>query len=276
MNQPEFLNVGQVRTRHVTQGEGEPVVLLHGIGRSLEDWADTVPAFAAHHRVYALDLIGFGLTDKPDVPYTLPGLARFVRHYLDAVGETRPVHLVGNSMGGAVAQQFAAMYPQQVRKLVLVNSAGFGREVTFVLRLLAVPKLGEWLMAPNPRNSARAVQGLFHDSRFATAERRRHAQLLARQPNRARSYLSVARFLGGWRGVHPHWREALTRQVAERKLATLIIWGDRDKILPAKHLEHARRVYPHARSHLFPQTGHMPQIERAGEFNALVLKFLGE
>ncbi|WP_027482331.1 alpha/beta fold hydrolase [Deinococcus pimensis] len=276
MNAPDFLHVREVRTRHQVQGEGDPVVLLHGIGRSLEDWSDTLPALAERHRVYAPDLIGFGLTDKPDVPYTLAGLARFVRHYLDAVSETRPVTLIGNSLGGAVAQQFAVMYPERTRKLVLVGSAGFGQDVTLALRMLAVPRLGERLMTPDPRGSARVVRSLFHDPSFATPERREHALLLATQPDRARAYLGVARFLGGWRGVRREWRDTLTRQLAALRLPTLIVWGERDRILPATHLESARRVYPHARTHLFPDTGHLPQIERAGDFNTLVTRFIGE
>lgn len=276
MKTPEFLSVREVRTRHQVQGEGHPVVLLHGIGRSLEDWADTLPALAERHRVYALDLIGFGLTDKPDVPYTLAGLARFVKHYLNAVDETRPVTLIGNSLGGAVAQQFAVLYPQQVRRLILVNSAGFGQDVTVALRMLAVPRLGERLMTPDPRNSARTVKSLFHDPRFATPARREHALFLAGQPDRSRAYLSVARFLGNWRGVHPEWRDTLTRHLATLQVPTLIVWGERDRILPATHLNHARRLYPHARTHLFPDTGHMPQIERAEEFNTLVTRFIGE
>lgn len=271
---PEFIAVQAVRTHHVVQGEGPPVVLLHGIGRSLEDWSETIPALAARHRVYAPDLIGFGLTDKPDVPYSLAGLARFVHHYLAAAGETRPVTVIGNSLGGAVAQQFAVMYPEQVSRLVLVNSAGFGQDVTVALRLLAVPYLGERLMVPSPRTSARVVGSLFHDPQFATPERQQHAQLLAEQPDRARSYLRVARVLGGWRGVHPGWRDALTRRLAERRLPTLIVWGDQDRVLPAHHLDQARRLYPHARSHLFAQTGHLPQIERAAEFSGLVLNFM--
>jgi pimeloyl-ACP methyl ester carboxylesterase len=273
---PEFISVRAVRTHHARHGEGSPVVLLHGIGRSLEDWSETMPALAVRHRVYAPDLIGFGLTDKPDVPYSLAGLARFVHHYLAAAGETRPVTVIGNSLGGAVAQQFAVMYPAQVSRLVLVNSAGFGQEVTVALRLLAVPYLGERLMVPSPRTSARVVDSLFHNPQFATPERQQHAQLLAGQPDRARSYLRVARFLGDWRGVRPGWRDTLTRRLAERRLPTLVVWGDRDQVLPARHLEQARRLYPHARSHLFAQTGHLPQIERAAEFNALVLSFMEE
>ncbi len=276
MLQPDFLEVQSVRTRHIKRGKGDPVVLLHGIGRSLEDWSDTIPALAERYQVYVPDLIGFGLTDKPDVPYTLPGLARFVRHYLSAAGETRPVTLIGNSLGGAVAQQFAVMYPEQTKNLVLANSAGFGQEVAVALRLLAVPRLGERLMAPHPRNSARLVKSLFHDPQFATAERRAHAQFLAGQPGRAVSYLRVARYLGNWRGVHQAWRDTLTRQLAERQIPTLIVWGEHDRVLPAHHLRAAQTLYPHARTHLFASTGHLPQIEQAPAFNALILNFLGE
>jgi len=271
---PDLLPVESVKTRHVVCGEGGPVVLLHGIGRSLEDWSETLPALAEQHRVYALDLIGFGLTDKPDVPYSLPGLARFVHHYLAVVGESRPVTLIGHSLGGAVAQQFALMYPEQTKSLVLVNSAGFGQEVTLALRLLAVPHLGEWLMVPNPRKSARVVKSLFHDPQFATPERRDHAQFLAVQPDCARASLRVVRFLGGWRGAHASWRDTLTRTLAKQRTPTLVVWGEQDRILPAHHLKAAQNLYPHARTHLFPDTGHMPQIEQARAFNALILDFL--
>lgn len=276
MSGPELLQVQSVQVRHAVQGEGEPVVLLHGIGRSLEDWSETLPALAARGRVYVPDLIGFGLSDKPDVPYTLAGLARFVHHYLAAVGETRPVTLIGHSLGGAVAQQFAVMYPAQVRRLVLVGSAGFGPQVTLALRLVTVPGLGERLMVPRPGSSARLVRSLFHDPQFATPERRRHAQMLAEHPGHARTFLGVARFLGSWRGVHAGWRGALTRPLAERRLPTLIVWGERDRVLPARHLRAARTLYPHARTHLFARTGHLPQIEQAAAFNALVLSFLGD
>ncbi|MPY66564.1 alpha/beta fold hydrolase [Deinococcus sp. SDU3-2] len=276
MPPPAFLDVSGVRTRHVQAGSGPPVVLLHGIGRSLEDWSETVGPLAARHAVYAPDLIGFGLTDKPDVPYTLAGLARFVRHYLDAVGETRPVTLVGNSLGGAVAAQFALLFPERTRALVLVNSAGFGQSVTLALRLATVPRLGEVLLRPSPRSARRTVASLFHDPRHVTPERVRWAEHLGRQPGAARAFLRVARHLGTWRGIHPQWRRTLAGDLAGRKLPTLIVWGERDLILPAAHLEEARRLYPHARTHLFPETGHVPQIERAADFHRLVLEFLEE
>ncbi|WP_216327602.1 alpha/beta fold hydrolase [Deinococcus aestuarii] len=273
---PTFTEVGGVRTRFAVQGDGPPLLLLHGIGRSLEDWSANVAPLAARHRVYALDLIGFGYTDKPDVPYTLGGLARFAVHFLDAVGETRPVVLMGNSLGGAVAQRFAVAYPERTRALVLVNSAGFGPEVAAVLRALSVPRLGELLLQPTARNARQTVRSLFHDRTFATEERVAQALDLSRQPHAARAFLRVLRDLGDWRGVKAAWREELQERLARQGVPTLIIWGDRDVILPARLLEAARRYHPHARTHLFQATGHVPQLERAETFNRLVLDFLQE
>ncbi|GMA17079.1 alpha/beta fold hydrolase (plasmid) [Deinococcus metallilatus] len=273
---PRSLTVGDIRTRFAVQGEGPPVLLLHGIGRSLEDWSETLGPLARGQRVYALDLIGFGYTDKPDVPYTLAGLARFAAHFLDAVGETRPVTLIGNSLGGAVAQQFAVQFPERTRALVLVNSAGFGPEVAPVLRALAVPHLGELLLRPTRWNARQTVRSLFHAPALVTEERVAQALDLARQPGAARAFLRVLRDLGDWRGAKAPWRAALHGPLAARRVPTLIVWGDRDRILPAAHLAAARERQPHARTHLFPRTGHMPQLERPGAFNRLVLDFLQE
>ena len=271
---PHFLDVGGVRTRHVTGGDGLPVLLLHGIGRSLEDFGPTIGALSTTHRVYAPDMIGFGYTDKPDVSYSLPGLARFVRHYLDAVAETRPVTLIGNSLGGAVAQMFAVLYPGRARGLVLVNSAGFGRDVALALRLCAVPGLGERLLAANPGGARRVTRSLFASPDFATPERIAHTLDLSRQPGAARAFLSVLRSIGDVRGARAGWQAELAERLPALNLPTLIVWGDRDEILPVRHLEAARRTHPHASVHLFEQTGHVPQIEREASFTALLRQFL--
>ena len=264
-----------VRTRYAVTGEPErpPLVLLHGIGRSLEDWSASTP-LAEHYRLYAPDLIGFGYTDKPDGPYTLEHLATFVKDFLEAVGETRPVALLGNSLGGAVAQAFAVHYPERTRALVLVASAGFGKEVILALRLITVPGLGELLMKPSRRSAENTIQSFFHDPSFMTEERVAHTLGLARQPGAAKAFLATARNLGTWRGVRAAWREGLSRRLAALESPTLLIWGEYDEVLPAAHLETARALYPHAEAHLFRDTGHAPQLERADEFNALVLDFL--
>lgn len=273
-----YLAVRGVRVRCRDEGDRTmpPVVLLHGIGRSLEDWAGLYGRLAPDHRVIALDLPGFGLSERTAGRYSLETFARFVLAALDALGEHRPVHLVGNSLGGAIALKISALEPQRVRSLVLANSAGFGKEVTLALRLLAIRPLGRRLMRDTSRKAAyRTERALFFDKRFVTEERLDHAQAVSANPVYAEVLLSVASHLGTVRGVRRRWRTRLLTTAAAQRKPTLVVWGDEDRVLPATHLEHARRMFPHAEFHLFERCGHMPQIEREEEFDALVRAFIG-
>ncbi|MGR6319701.1 alpha/beta fold hydrolase [Micromonospora soli] len=270
------LAVAGRRVRCRIAGEGPPVVLLHGIGRTLEDFTALHAALARDHRVLGVDLPGHGGSAPLDAPHTLPVLATAVAGFLDAAGVTGPVHLVGNSLGGAVAMRLAADQPARVASLVLVNSAGFGREVTVALRVLAVRPIARLLLRPHPALARRTERAIFFDPIYVTEERIATALAAARQPHAARVMLELVRSLGTWRGVRPEWRAELLAAVAALDLPTLLVWGDRDLILPASHLTNARTRLPGARHHLFPDTGHMPQIERAAEFEALVRRFWSE
>jgi 2-hydroxymuconate-semialdehyde hydrolase len=272
-----YVNVRGARIRYHESGDpaAPPVVLLHGIGRSLEDWAPQHPLLGDDHRVISIDLPGFGLSQRLPEHTTLPALARGVWATLDAIGETRPVHLMGNSLGGALSMQMVVEEPARVSTLTLVNSAGFGKEVTFALRMLAIPGMGRPLLGRIDQLTAPQVERtLFASSTMVTAERVAMAIKVARQPDFATVYLEIARELGGFWGVAAQWRAELLPRVASLAKPTLLVWGDRDRILPVSHLEAARLAFPAAQWHLFPRTGHMPQLERPEEFAALVRKLL--
>ncbi|MGW5083238.1 alpha/beta fold hydrolase [Micromonospora echinospora] len=258
------------RVRCRISGDGPPVVLLHGIGRTLDDFAALHTALARDHLVLAVDLPGHGGSAPLDGPHTLPALAGAVARFLDVAGVTGPAHLVGNSLGGAVAMRLAVDAPGRAASLALLNSAGFGREVTVALRLLAIRPLAPLLLRPHPRIVRRSERAIFYDPSYVTDERIAAALAVAGQPHAARVMLELVRDLGTWRGVRPRWRAELLDAVAALDLPTLLVWGDRDLILPAAHLAYARSRLPHARSHLFRDTGHMPQIERTAEVEALL------
>ncbi|MEH0974503.1 alpha/beta fold hydrolase [Micromonospora sp. CPCC 205546] len=264
------------RVCHRVDGDGPPVLLLHGIGRTLRDFTELHELLAERFRVHSVDLPGYGGSLPMARPCTLPALGEFAAHYLDAVGVEKPVHVVGNSLGGAVAMRLAASEPARVASLTLVNSAGFGREVTIALRLLALRPLGRLLLRPTRWAAHRAERSLYHDPALATAERVAHALAVARQPYAARVMLETARSLGTFRGVSPQWREELLAEVERLDVPTLVVWGDRDLILPAAHLDAARSRLPRARTHLFADCGHMPQIECAEEFHRLLVDFWAE
>ncbi|WP_200214530.1 alpha/beta fold hydrolase [Micromonospora coerulea] len=268
----EFTVAGR-RVRCRISGAGPAVVLLHGIGRTLDDFTAQHELLAADHRVVSVDLPGHGGSAPLAASHTLPALAAAVGEFLDAAGVDRPAHLVGNSLGGAVAMRLAVEDPSHAATLALVNSAGFGREVTIALRLLALRPLGRLLLRPHPAIARRTELAIFRDPAYATEERIATALAVARQPHAARVMVELVRSLGTWRGVRPQWRAELLDAVARLDLPTLVVWGDRDLILPATHLAAARSRLPRARTHLFRDTGHMPQIECAEEFHTLLRDF---
>lgn len=277
MSRPAFIEVDGRRTRVRVDGDPDraPVLLVHGIGRSLEDWAPQHERLAQNHRVISLDVPGFGFSDRPQEAITLAVLARGVSRTLDELGETRPVHIVGNSLGGAIAQQMLASQPDRVASMALINSAGFGAEVTPLLRMLTVPVLGELTVRKPTRLNAVLLERLIHaDKAVATKERIDHAHAVSRQPHAGAVLRETTLSLGTPRGVKAQWRRDLAAAVAANPRPTLIMWGSKDRVLPAHHIREAQRVYPHAEVHLLSGVGHMPQIECPTRFADRLLPFL--
>ncbi|MFG1635110.1 alpha/beta fold hydrolase [Pseudonocardia alni] len=273
--QTRFVDVGGTRIRVRESGDpaGEPVLLLHGIGRSLEDW-DPQHEFLSRYRVVALDLAGFGHSDRVPGPATLEKLADTALATLDALGETRPAHVMGNSLGGAVALLISTRHPERVVSLVLADPAGFGAEVTPALRVIGVPLLGRFLLGHLDATAARrSERSLFVDGSLVTDERVARAVEIARRPEFARTFAEVAAELGTVRGVRPGWRRALLDAFARAPKPTLVVWGERDLILPAAQLRAAGRL-PQVTTHVFGRVGHMPQIEVPGAFATLACDHL--
>ncbi|MGV9635529.1 alpha/beta fold hydrolase [Nocardia rhamnosiphila] len=263
------------RARYLDEGAGVPVLLIHGTARSIEDWIEQHRLLADRGlRVISVDLAGYGESAPLSERYSLPALAEFVEDFLDALEIAEPAHVVGNSLGGAVAMQLAAQAPGRVRSLVLAAPAGFGREVALSLRLLTIPPLGRLVTRTwSPRTARRLEKSLFYDAAMVTPERVQLGYRLARRPEGTRVLLETLTSLGGPRGAHAGWRTTLLDVMADRAVPTLIVWGDKDRILPVTHLDAARTRLPHIRTHLFRDTGHVPQIERADEFAALATEF---
>lgn len=266
----------RIRVRVTGDPDAPPVLLLHGIGRSLEDWSVQHDLLSDDHRVISADLAGFGLSDRLPGPATIRSLTGGVLGTLDAVGERRALHVMGNSLGGAVALMLLTRAPERVATLTLVDPAGFGSEVTPVLRVLGVPFLGARLLRSVDRAAARRTErALFVDDALVTEERVTHGLEVARRPDHAAVFAEIAAELGTpLRGVRPGWRTSLLAEAARHPRPTLVVWGERDAILPVKHLRAALAAIPHARSHVFGRTGHMPQIERADAFARLARGFL--
>ncbi|RDB46470.1 alpha/beta fold hydrolase [Tsukamurella tyrosinosolvens] len=265
-----------VRVRESGDASLPTLLLLHGITRSLEDWDPTFEALEGEYRLIAPDLAGYGWSAPHPDGAGLAALADGVAETLAALNVAGPVHVAGNSLGGAVTMTLLARHPELVASMTLVDPAGFGKEVTPLLRLLGVPVLGK-LIATTPSRPGAIVQErlIFADKSYATRDRIDHAMAIARETDAGLTAWKTADALGSvLGGVRQEWRDELHRTIAATPRPTMVLWGSRDKVLPPSHLENARKLIPYAETHLLPGVGHMPQLECTREFAALLTEFL--
>lgn len=274
--QDRYVEIGPVNTRYWVSGEKGPTVLLiHGLGGSLENWKGNIEALAENHRVYALDLVGFGYSDKPQMRYTFAALARFVNDFM-AARQIDRASLVGLSLGGAVSLQFVHQFPHKVEKLVLVDSAGLGYGLPLPLRLATLPLLGELLFWPIRRGTINFLKSSIHDPALITVELIDFTHRLAGLPGARQAFLSLVRNQGTFWGPRRETAQSLNDELGHINVPTLIVWGQQDRVVPVAHAYGAQRSIPNARLHIFDPCGHLPQLERPDEFNALLLDFLAE
>lgn len=269
-----YVQVSGKRIRYWMEGEGTPVVLVHGLASSVEFWQYNVAPLATHHRVYALDLLGFGKSDKEIGEFSLPYAASTMVDFLNTMGVER-ASLVGNSLGGVICAQTAVQHPERVERLILVDSAGFGRELSPFLRVWSIPGVGNgvfWLyqrLLPRLKTWVFCHPGSIDEGWLAGATE------VLRTAGVRENTIKVARIgvsLG--RGQLEELFRDLHSLLAATSVPTLIIWGSRDFVVPLAHAYAAQKLIPNSEVRIMERCGHMPQVERPEEFNRLVLDFL--
>lgn len=268
-----YVKVGDVDIRYWTMGSGPPVILIHGIGASVEYWQYNIRPLSQHYRIYIMDLVGFGHSEKPKIEYSPVYFSNFVADFMDSQG-TKRASLVGNSLGGFVCLQFAIDFPERVDKMVLVDTAGLGPELIWILRLMTLPVLGEILYGPNKTTTRLFHRKLFYDKRFVTDEWVEQNLEMARLPGARNSFLSLLRYGVNFRGLRPETLKPSLEHIPEIMVPTLIVWGAQDKVIPLPHAHIGHKMMANSQLHIFNQCGHVPQIEKAEEFNRLVTDFL--
>jgi pimeloyl-ACP methyl ester carboxylesterase len=276
MLKDNFIDVGSIKTRFWEAGTaGSTVLLLHGIGCSVLEWERNVEAFAANHRVLALDLLGFGLTDKPgDETYSLRRLAQFVLDFMK-VKAVNQAHLAGNSLGGRLALECAAIAPQQVASLLLVDPAGMERRgPLFEFRLATLPVLGEIFTWPNRLGTKMLWRKAFAaPSSFVTEELVTTKVALARLPGARSAFLKTLRGFLDFQGFRPELVAQLHAVLPGIQAPTLVVWGRDDRFVPFTHAEILRRTLPKVEVRIWERCGHAPQVECSQHFNEAALGF---
>jgi pimeloyl-ACP methyl ester carboxylesterase len=258
------------------EGSGSPLVLLHGIASDSSAWREVLPGLAGRHAVVAPDLLGHGASAKPMADYSLGAFASSVRDLLLRLGHERAT-IVGHSLGGGIAMQFAYQFPERVERLVLVSSGGLGREVHPLLRAAALPG-SDWVLPAVARTGvlgagAAAGRLLERLGRRPGADAQGVAEGLAalEDPDACRAFLHTARSimdLGGQRV------SAADQLYLAADLPVLIVWGARDPLIPVAHAHAAHALLPHARLEVFEQAGHFPFRDEPQRFTRVLEDFL--
>lgn len=257
-------------------GSGPVLMLLHGMAGSSVTWERVLPELTRRYTVVAPDLPGHGESDKPRGDYSLGAHASSVRDLLAALGHERAT-IVGQSFGGGVAMQLAYQYPERCERLVLVSSGGLGQEVALLLRALTLPG-AEHLMPiacnGRVRDAGTAVTGWLDRIGLrpvpAVAEMWRSYASLSDASTREAFQHTLRAVVD----IHGQRVSATDRLYLAADVPTLIVWGDRDPIIPFDHAGRAHEMIPGSRVEVFEGAGHFPHCEQPDRFVEVLVDFM--
>jgi len=258
------------------EGQGPPLLLIHGIGDRSDTWNDIIPILAQRHTVIAPDLLGHGRSDKPRADYSIAGFANAMRDLLSVL-DVEKVTVVGHSLGGGVAMQFAYQYPERCERLVLVATGGVTRDVNPALRLVSAT--GGDLFLPLLRYSITRKAGrvLFRLLERLDTDLGVDAEDLFRVFEALPDATARQAFVRTLRAVVDGRGQVVTfldRCYLTQGMPTLLVWGDRDAVIPVHHAQLAFRAMPGCRLEVFEGAGHFPHRTHPERFVRLLYDFL--
>jgi 4,5:9,10-diseco-3-hydroxy-5,9,17-trioxoandrosta-1(10),2-diene-4-oate hydrolase len=272
----QFDKVGSINTRYWSIGEkGTEVILVHGLGGFAENWMFNIEALAKHFRVYTLDLVGFGKSDKPKAPYTYNYFATFVHDFMKKM-QIKKASFIGHSLGGGTILQFALNFPDKVEKLVIISSAGLGKEAFGIFKLISLPIFGELLTRPSRKGAAKLLKELVYDKTVIQDEIIELWYQMSSLPGAQKAFLKTNRSTTNLVGYKPKVIDPIKLNLHKITAPTLIIWGEQDQIVPLSHAYVAEKGIPNSMLQVFDKCGHVPMVECIADFNSLVIKYLSD
>ncbi|MGD1858017.1 MAG: alpha/beta fold hydrolase [Leptolyngbyaceae cyanobacterium] len=254
-----------IATSYVCTGAGTPVLLIHGFDSSLFEFRRLIPQLASGAQVWAMDLLGFGFSDRASGAAMTPAA---IKHHLHCFWQQyigQPMILAGASMGGAAAIDFALDFPEAVEKLVLLDSAGFAAGPA--MGKFMVPPLDSWATAflKNPGVRRRISQQAYRDRTLVTPDAELCAALHLQMPRWKEALIAFTKS-GGYNFLSPY--------ISKIEPPTLIIWGEQDKILGIKDARRFEQAIPNAQLVWIPSCGHVPHLEKPQDTAQAMLAFL--
>lgn len=255
--EPEMITVAGRQLSHLVMGpeDAPPVILVHGFGGDTESWLFTQPVLAEDHRVFALDLPGHGRSEKTGSALDVAGMAALLADYLDAVASSA-AHIVGHSLGGAIALKLALDQPAKVKRLTLLSPAGLGAEVN-------IDYIDGFVQADRRKEIKTLLQQLVADPSLVSRDMVDKVQKYKRLDGTTAALRALAE------AVFPGGRQALVMKdkLAELAVPVQIVWGSDDAIVPPSHGDD---LPASVTLHRFDKIGHLPHMEASGDVNRLI------
>ena len=268
------VSVNGHRIAYLDRGQGPPVILIHGFGGSMWQWEYQQAALAGQFRVITPDLLGAGLSDKPEIEYRPDQLMEFLTGFMDALHIPQAV-MIGNSMGAGLAIGLALDYPTRVSALILID--GLPARVMDHLgspslrRALTTPapswivSVGNWLFGGSLLEST--LREFIHDPALLTQAVLDRSNRNRQRPGLFRALLTVGTNL-------PLWERDFAPRIGTITHRTLIIWGEEDRVFPIKAGDELHQMIARSQYIRVPNAGHIPQWEQPDVVNAKILSFL--
>lgn len=261
-----FMEIDGVEVHYRDEGEGFPIVLIHGTGASLHTWDAWVNRLKNTHRVIRLDLPAYGLTGAdPHKRYASSDYVTLIHKLLEEL-DVKEFYMGGNSLGGLVSWLYTTTYPKEVKKLFLLNASGFPFETTpSVIQLAKTPVLKVFLKYFTPQFfiEKNLKEVYFDDSKITAETIERYHDLTCYEGNR-QAFIDRAKIE----------REDYTERLSLIEQPTLVLWGEEDAWIPVSDAAKFAEKIPHAEIIIMPKTGHVPMEERPEESLNHVLAFL--
>ncbi|WHZ22716.1 MAG: Hydrolase, alpha/beta fold family [Nitrospira sp.] len=262
------------RLAYLDHGQGPPLILIHGYGGSMWQWEYQQLPLSAAYRVITPDLIGSGLSDKPDIDYRPEELIESVRGLMEAL-DLPTATLVGNSMGGGVAIGMALTHPELVDRLVLIDGLPDHIRERLVSPLMRraidthVPvwlaRVGSWLFGN--RTMETVLREIVYDQTLLTPA-------VLDRSNRNRRRADMIAPLLSIRDSLPRWEQDYATRLKEIRHPTLILWGEHDRLFPPQVGRDLQSAIPQSRLIVIPRAGHIPQWEQPQVVNRHLIDFL--
>ncbi len=272
---PQTVQIKEYTILYIVKGEGKPLILIHGYGAGMWVWEKQIDFLSQFYRVYALDLIGHGFSDRPKIDYTPEAYIHFLKDFMDGVGIEKAI-LIGNSMGGGIAWAVAALFPERVERLILINCVPPDvldqvRNDSFrtLVAIKDIPLLPYLVIASRNKKSIKWIlQECVSDIKLITPEIVNRQYQLSKI--RGTTWVLYSTFKNAEKASR------LKDNLSRIDQPTFLIWGERDLIFPPTVGETLHQAIRGSKFQMIEKSGHIPMWETPEEINQATLSFLKE